>query len=141
MTQPVIRSYPAAIQKSLDVQGEGQMGLFGGPGPVLGGAAGGKDYSLASMLDRANPKKSGMVLQCMLTVMFCPILTEAVIQILCVKESFLEPGMADIRQIHSSAKVDRNLCFLQSFSLLPCAEPIQETAVPMPQLEAATRRD
>ncbi|KAK9917156.1 hypothetical protein WJX75_001409 [Coccomyxa subellipsoidea] len=40
-------------------QGEGQMGLFGGPGPVLGGTAGGKDYSLASMLDRANPKKSG----------------------------------------------------------------------------------
>ncbi|EIE20391.1 hypothetical protein COCSUDRAFT_67342 [Coccomyxa subellipsoidea C-169] len=40
-------------------QGENQMGLFGGTGPVLGGSAGGQNYSLASMLDRANAKKSG----------------------------------------------------------------------------------
>ncbi|BDA50751.1 hypothetical protein COCOBI_16-4290 [Coccomyxa sp. Obi] len=40
-------------------QGEGQMGLFGGVGPVLGGTAGGKDYSLASMLERAEHKQSG----------------------------------------------------------------------------------
>ncbi|CAL8465151.1 g4686 [Coccomyxa elongata] len=40
-------------------QGEGQMGLVGGVGPVLGGTAGGKDYSLATMLGRAEQKQSG----------------------------------------------------------------------------------
>lgn len=40
-------------------QGQGQMGLFGGTGPVLGGTAGGKDYSMASMLERAGHKQSG----------------------------------------------------------------------------------
>lgn len=35
------------------------MGLFGGVGPVLGGTAGGKDYSLATMLERAEHKQSG----------------------------------------------------------------------------------
>ncbi len=42
------------------------MGLFGGTGPVLGGSAGGQNYSLASMLDRANAKKSGTGLYPML---------------------------------------------------------------------------
>lgn len=37
------------------------MGLFGGPGPVLGGSAGGQDYSLASMLNRATQKQAGRV--------------------------------------------------------------------------------
>lgn len=46
-------------QGDMQMQGEGQMGLFGGVGPVLGGTAGGKDYSLATMLKRAEHKQSG----------------------------------------------------------------------------------
>ena len=44
------------------MQGEGQMGIFGGVGPVLGGSAGGKDYSLATMLECAEHKQSGSTL-------------------------------------------------------------------------------